>query len=475
MSYRLCDGEVYIIESNMKLSRSQMFSFFLNGHMEDHLALYDKNQKYKGIINYNSLLYSTNDQSAIIYDKLKIGDHFWEEVRKVLTGEPDMLIPVFDQDERMICFVKNDRSLDEKWLKLCKVRDRIDDILFRELNPNARLIHIKGINDVLYEMRNWLLSIGIGVSVEGKLWEELFGIKETKYVDDSAIIVDENCYWLNDIFIKYCDWLEKYASKLKEILSTSYSPDKDKKEKIIFYLPASFACIESINSLLLHYLHKGKECICVFISREWIMELGHNNVSNVTEILEKWSNLGVKCCLQSEQELLFYEYEICFCLSEYSNDVPSAIRERSKRVVALQMTAIYTHMYMTGKFDDVFSEKRRKTIDYLVVSDYIADWICEHDEKWKTKILRFGYPKLDTLYFALSERTEIPIYWKKRILNKSVYLFITDNMEQDWLEYFKDNRDNKVAIWRPHPNLLGDASKKKKIEEISKKYNIIGK
>ena len=47
----LCDGDVYIIENHEEFDRRWALSFFLNGHVQDYLLLYDK-----GIITYSSLL-----------------------------------------------------------------------------------------------------------------------------------------------------------------------------------------------------------------------------------------------------------------------------------------------------------------------------------------------------------------------------------------------------------------------------------
>lgn len=79
----------------------------------------------------------------------------------------------------------------------------------------------------------------------------------------------------------------------------------------------------------------------------------------------------------------------------------------------------------------------------------------------------------DTLYLALSGQLSIPEGWIDRILDKKVYLFTTYIMEQSWLDFFMDKDDNKIAIWRPHPNLLADANMRKRIEEIGEKYNVI--
>lgn len=412
-----------------------------------------------------------------ICDKVFLGNGLWENARKALNQEKDKVIPVFNHNMEMICFARNEHHLEEKWTKLCEIRERIDRDLFRNLRHRENAVHLKGISDVLYDIRLWLQSIGIEVTVEGEgLWEEVFGIVETECCDGDRLIIDEECQWLDHLYEEYWNWLENYSRKLKKMLCMPYEPDRlkvEKKEKIIFYLPWAFACVESITPLLFYYLQSGKECICVIISIKYLMRLGCNNVDYVTETIEKWKMAGVTCCMADEQGLLSNEYKICFYLSEYSGSVPSELRKRSRWVIALQTTAIYTHMYMTGKFEAVFSEYQREEMDYLIASDYVADWICEHDKKWEEKILRFGYPKLDTLYVTLKGELQIPYKWRSRISGRKVYLFTTYDMEKLWLDFFLDKEDQKIAIWRPHPNFLADVKERKRMEEISRQYNVI--
>jgi hypothetical protein len=130
--------------------------------------------------------------------------------------------------------------------------------------------------------------------------------------------------------------------------------------------------------------------------------------------------------------------------------------------------------FCEGRFEEVFSAQARSETDYLVASGYIADWICERDPAWDEKILRFGYPKLDTLYHAIKSVTDIPEEWKEKTAGKKVFLFAINEMQmqQSWLEFFAAN-DDVVAIWRPHPLLKDRASRRRKAEELAEKYNII--
>ncbi len=261
---------------------------------------------------------------------------------------------------------------------------------------------------------------------------------------------------------------------IQKTLNKHYVKLQEQSDKIIFYLPPYFYFIDSISSLIFRYIQLGKECIIVLPSEEAIVSIGLRNAEHVVKIIKELEIMGGRCYTVNEQSIYENEYEICFLCSEYSDRIPTSLRSIARYVVALQVTAIYTHMYqIKGRFEDVFSENARHMIDYLVVSDFIGNWICKRDQRWKEKLLCFGYPKLDTLYFSLKNECEIPKKWQDRISGKKVYLFTTNNLEPTWLDFFADKDDARIAIWRPHPHGLNDVERQKKVAAISERYNII--
>lgn len=52
MPCRLYTGEAYAIRYETQAYDEWMLSFFLNGHMEDYLVLYDSNDNFKGLVTY---------------------------------------------------------------------------------------------------------------------------------------------------------------------------------------------------------------------------------------------------------------------------------------------------------------------------------------------------------------------------------------------------------------------------------------
>ena len=90
--------------------------FFLNGHTEDYLLLYNECGQYRGMITYTSLLRSTVLEDSIIHEKLYIDDTFWEKARALLgDGEAVDALPVFNQNMEIQYFAKYDKR--EYWYK----------------------------------------------------------------------------------------------------------------------------------------------------------------------------------------------------------------------------------------------------------------------------------------------------------------------------------------------------------------------
>jgi hypothetical protein len=213
--------------------------------------------------------------------------------------------------------------------------------------------------------------------------------------------------------------------------------------------------------------------VVVLPALDAIAERGRKSVREMTKLIEKLETAGAKCRSVKEPGLYGQQYAVCYLCSEYSDELPLEVKKIVQYVVSLQTTAIYTHMYyVKGRFENCFSEQARDGVDYLVASEYIANWICEREPAWEEKILRFGYPKLDNLYHAIKSEPDIPEEWKQKIDGKKVFLFTTYEMEQSWLDFFAGEKD-KIAIWRPHPLAMENINWRKTAEKIGEKYNII--
>lgn len=467
----LCDGDVYVLREWGEIARGQILVFFLDGHREDILALYDEDNQYCGIITYKSLLESSDISGAVFREKLFLEDGFWHEAQNLVQNYKDRVIPVFNRNMEMLYFVKYERKLAETWQKLSELRVRVDSVLWKELKYYKKHIHIKGINDVLYYLREWLLSLEVDVSVEGEEWEH-FGIEQTICTDENAIVVDKGCKWIDLLFSEYyTQYLRDDVLALEQLLQKTYVDQTEKKDKVMFYISIHSHFVDSIMPLILRYLQSPKKCIVVFPvnAMEWIIYEGRENIRRMVKIIKSIEAAGGACYSGLEPGLYSEKYSVCYLCSEYSGRLPIGLRKASRYVVALQTSALYTHCYrIKGRFEENFSDEAREEIDYLVASEYIAEWICERDQRWDKKILRLGYPKLDKLYNILMGTPEIPEEWKEKVSGKKVFLFTW--IDESWMDSLS-KEDDVVAIWRPHPVFLATVNGRSSVKNIVNKYD----
>ncbi len=474
MAIDLYNGTAYIIRENELMERSEALSFFMRGHMEDALSLYDMDGKYCGLITYKSLLNTSSMREAVIKEKLILekgnGEAFWERAQRLIQGSADNVLPVFNSEMKLLYFAKYNSKLVSAWNKVFWIQRWIDEDLWKNFKEYKKHFHIVGgMSDVLYYFRKWLCSVGAEVSVEGEAWS-FFGIEETVPEDGDVYIVDALEELLQSVDLQYIDLLEDVmhdeVAELKQLLLKPY--ECDDRRSILFHMTDYAYLAESISPLVFYYLKHGENhCVAIFPSVRLITKLRKGNVRKVIELIKKIESFGGKCYSLQISEVLEQEYDICYLCSQYSGRLPSV---KAKYVVGLQTTAIYTHMYgEKGGFAQVFSDKAREEIDYLVASEFIADWVSEKDQKWENKILRFGYPKLDTLYRSLSS-SEIPKEWMEKIKGKKVFLSVENFISQEIWDYFFES-DDKVLIWRPHP--VESIQWEKEKEKRNRMHNVI--
>lgn len=478
MSVCLYDGHIWRVDIEEYLEREQLFVFFLNGHIEDVVVFYNHDGEYKGCISYGSLLNASNYAEAIISEQLILGDSFWKDVQKLLKNDKNICLPVFNQNMEIIYLVKNKMCSIGMEQKLEELKEFVDDSMLESMGFFDKHIHIKGISDVLWHFREWLISLDVPVSVEGQEWEK-FEIKTEKCYDKKAIVVDENFQILDDMHSKYREWINDDYLELKKLFEEPKSDLRIKcqdKEKILFYVPSFSYFIDTISPLIFKYLSdQTKECLILIPRLETVVRKGQANIRKTTEIIKNIKNAGGRCYNLGDgiEKLCSYKYKVCYFCCEYSGGLPLGLRKASRFVVALQTTAIYTHMYrLENKFEEIFSEQAMKEVDYFVSTEFLAHWICQRVEQWNNKILQFGYPKLDTLFNVLSYGIDVPDEWKKRIGNKKVILLTTSKIEQIWLDYLGAH-DDILAIWRPHPVLIAGKQKRKEVETLCAKYGLI--
>lgn len=362
--------------------------------------------------------------------------------------------------------IKNKKKL------LDELKMRVDEKILNTFCCYKKKIHITGMNDLSCILRDWLILMGTEVSVEGEEWRKI-GLEETTCPDSDVLIVDSECGWIEELYQEYYDtYLKENMTEFEKLLHKTYTCSCGHQENILFFIASYAYFVDSISPLIFRYLQSSKRCVIVFPTHAMkdIVYQGYENLEKMIQLLKKIEAAGGECYAGSEHGLYLDRYEVCYLCSEYSGRLHRGLRAASKYVVSLQTTALYTHCYwVKGSFEETFSDSAKEEINYLVASDYIANWICEKDASWNNKILRLGYPKLDLLYHALKESIEIPESWIEKVFGKKVVLFT--GLEEYCLEVF--HRQEVITLWRMHPIWRTHINTKKYIEEMMKKYNNI--
>lgn len=467
MPVRLCDGVVYNILYEC-MDQDFVRSFFLGEHRNAILALYDVKDKYLGCITYNSFLKNQYAYDSVVKEKLLVSEDMFKKAQDILDGNRDLWIPVFNDNMEMLYFARYEYSLQKAWKQLSELRSHVSSVQWKRFRESGRHFHIVGMNDVLYFFRTWLLQVGATVSVEGEQWN-IFGIEEEKCKDKDAIIIDGQYHQLNILHEEYRGWMKDDIVQLEQLVLKPYEECVSGNDQILFYMPVYAYFLDSVSPLIYRYLRAGKKCILAFMDFEKIIVAGQDNVRKMIKILKRIESEGGKVCnIKSSGGGYLGNYQICYLCSEYSGMLPVAVRENSDYVVELQTTALYTHMYSDDwRFEYVFSDKERKRVDFLIATSFMSDWICEKEERWDNKILKFGYPKLDTLYCSLKNKDIIPKEWEKKINGRKTFLFTI--MEESWLDILLEN--DWMAIWRPHPLTLEENADR--IHQVCERYNNI--
>lgn len=317
-------------------------------------------------------------------------------------------------------------NMEKQRKKLDELKMRIDEKILNKFQCYQKYVHIKGMNDLLCLLREWLVLMGTEVTVEGEEWIRM-GLNTSTCPHPRAIIVDSKCEWIDELYQEYYDtYMKENMTQLKALLSKPYVSSTEQTENILFFIASYSYFVDSISPLIFRYLQSSKRCVIVFPvhSMKEIEYQGYENLEKMIKILNKIEAAGGECYCGNEHGLYLDRYEVCFLCSEYSGRLHRGLRAASKYVVSLQTTALYTHCYwVKGSFEETFSDHAKEEIDYLAASNYIADWICQRDAGWNKKILRVGYPKLDLLYHALHSEIEIPEFWKEKANGKKVILF----------------------------------------------------
>lgn len=174
---RFCDREVNCVTIK-ELSRSSLFTYFLNENREDIVCVINENGQYDGMITYNSLLNSSNIQASILKEKLILDKYIWENGRKLFLNnteynEKNVLFPVVNREGYLLCFAYQDKDADREIRQLRELNKCSKALNFKDVFPEYDCVTIWGINELAYFLAQYLKALEVTIKVKGEFWEEL--------------------------------------------------------------------------------------------------------------------------------------------------------------------------------------------------------------------------------------------------------------------------------------------------------------
>lgn len=279
------------------------------------------------------------------------------------------------------------------------------------------------------------------------------------YTDEEINTIDKLCY-----------------SCVKELLENEVvdiNAIKEKEKTILFFAPLFESFWSNILPLFREYIRRGKRCVVMFKSIKDFWWTGEN-IKRILAVIKEVKQEGGECLLYDNSPKSKVKFDKCFFCSEYSTDQPELLREYGNQLIAVQTTGIYKHIYKNQiGMDQLYREL--DCVDYYIGSDYMCNWFNRNNSVYEKKLLKLGYPKMDTLYYGLNSRENIPQEWKKEMGGRKIILLTMENPEL-FLEVFRKYSE-VCFVWRPDPEFLETESCNIKIKKLKKaiKHLIIDK
>lgn len=179
---RFCDGDVGCVEYDL-LSRGKLLSYFLNGHLEDMVGVYDSSSNYIGIITYHSLLQSVSVDAAICREYVVLDGDIWKNAREIFRTKSRnvrdfTLLPVLSRDHQLLCFAYQDEDANREIRMLRELQEIEGTLQFADVFPAYKCVEINGFNELAFLFAEYLQSQNIEIQVTGSMWQGFFESKE---------------------------------------------------------------------------------------------------------------------------------------------------------------------------------------------------------------------------------------------------------------------------------------------------------
>lgn len=205
---RFCDKEVFCISFN-EMNRSELLCYFLNGHLDEPVCVFDSRGLYLGYITYYMLLKNSDTENAILREKIILDQNIWKNARLFFavhgkdSGEYTLL-PIIDDKRQLICFAYEDDDANRELRMLRELQEHTSALQFADIYPHIQSVKISGFHELAYFFAKYLRKQGISVLTEGELWETFFRSDKEEVLDYKTMTIYAEGTWG-----KTADWMDQ--------------------------------------------------------------------------------------------------------------------------------------------------------------------------------------------------------------------------------------------------------------------------
>ncbi len=111
---RFCDKDIVSIYYD-SINRYELLRYFLRGHIDDMVCVFNADNMYMGNITYRSLLYNEELDAAMDRGMLVLNEDIWTNAREMFEDhrsylDKPPLLPVVDTAGQLISFAYEDND-----------------------------------------------------------------------------------------------------------------------------------------------------------------------------------------------------------------------------------------------------------------------------------------------------------------------------------------------------------------------------
>ncbi len=196
---RFCDKD--IVSANYdSINRQGLLRYFLRGHIDDMVCVFNADNMYIGNITYHSLLYNSDLDMAIDKEMLVLNEDVWSNARKMFKNHRSYLdkyplLPVVNDAGQLISFAYEEGDANRELRQLRELMEESGAVQFRDIYSEYDCVIIYGFNELAYFFVCYLKAQGIPVRVEGAMWEGLLESDATPFMEHRCMKIYAEGTW----------------------------------------------------------------------------------------------------------------------------------------------------------------------------------------------------------------------------------------------------------------------------------------